>query len=355
MTGSAQVRYRPRRLTTARVVMAAVFAVGAIGSVGTALAASANAGPARAGASGGRTSPRVGPAGAATPRGWAAVSYRRAELSVPRLWLVESRDDLFCMPKTPGMIFAGTRPGFPAEQHCALTASLAWIRPAGHIPAGIGHRKPTAVIRGIPVYRQHSGPHSVVYLVPKLSVRVGASGRLARRVLGTLTRSPLAVVLRKGPAGKVPASWTWHRFGGVRFATPPAWDSRHARQWATCGTGVTPQSLLLIDATKPPAALACPFPIPTAAAEQAQSGLTVVTGKFAARSVSGRFTRCQVKSDVRICLSSVTGHGGIDSTVLIFSVSRPHRHPKTFLLLGLAGTGTRARTIFDSVAIARHP
>lgn len=335
MTGSARVRHYPRGLTTGSVVIAAAFTVAAIGSVGTAVAAS----------------PRAAIAGSATPRGWAAVSYRRAELSVPRLWLVESRGDLVCMPKTPGMVFTGTRPGFPANQHCRLTSRLAWIRPAGPIPAGIRHRKPTAVIRGIPVYRQHSGPHSTVYLVPKLSVRVGASGPLARRVLGTLARSPLAVVLRHGPASKVPASWTWHQFGGVSFATPHGWSSRRTHQWATCGTGVIPQSLLLIDATKPPAALPCPFPIPTAAQEQAQPGLTVVTGKFAARSVSERFTRCQVKHDVRICLSSVTGHGGIDSTVLIFSVSRPHQHPKTFLLLGLAGTGVRARTVFNSVKI----
>jgi hypothetical protein len=42
-------------------------------------------------------------------------------------------------------------------------------------------------------------------------------GPLARRVLATLTRSPLSVVLRRGPAGPVPAHWIWHRFGSVEF------------------------------------------------------------------------------------------------------------------------------------------
>lgn len=289
-----------------------------------------------------------------TPHGWAPVPFRQAELSVPRLWFVESAGEHFCFPKTPGMIFAGVRPGFPHGQSCHLTENLAWIRPAGQIPKGIGHRKPTTVINGIPVYRLHSGPHAVVYLVPKLDVRVGARGRLAGRVLGTLTWSPLATVLGHGPAGMVPAHWTRHHFGGVRFATPRSWTSRHSDQWATCGTGVSTATLQLVDATKPPAALPCPFPIPTAAGLRAQSGLTVVTGKFAAKSVSERFVRCQVTHDQRICLSSVTGDGGLDSAVLIFSVSRPHGHPGTFFVLGVTGSGRTARAVFDSVQLARH-
>jgi hypothetical protein len=94
------------------------------------------------------------------------------------------------------MIFAGTRPGFPEGMGCRLTASLAWIVPAGRIPPGIGHRRPTAVIHGIPAYELRSGPGSVLYLVPELGVRAGARGPLARRVLATLTWSPLAVAAR---------------------------------------------------------------------------------------------------------------------------------------------------------------
>ena len=180
------------------------------------------------------------------------------------------------------MIFAGARPGFPEGMGCRLTASLAWIVPAGPIPPGIGQRRPTAVIHGIPVYELRSGPGSVLYLVPGLGVRAGARGPLARRVLATLTWSPLAVVLRRGRAGPVPASWAWHRFGGVRFAAPRSWSLQRDNQWATCGTGLVPRSLLLIDATLPPLALPCPYPFPTAAAEQARPGLTVVTGKYAA-------------------------------------------------------------------------
>src|SRR5262249_51343219 len=129
------------------------------------------------------------------------------------------------------------------------------------------------------------------------------------------------------------------------------WKVRHENQWATCGTGVVPRSLLLINATRPPLALPCPAPFPTAAAEQARPGLTVVTGRYAAQSVAEDFPECQRRHGVQICLSSITGQGGFDSGVLIFSVSRPHQHATTFFLLGLWGTGAGARTVFASARI----
>jgi hypothetical protein len=173
-------------------------------------------------------------------------------------------------------------------------------------------------------------------------------------VLDTLTRSPLSVVLRRGPAGPVPASWIWYRSRGVRFAAPRSWSLQREHQWATCGTGLVPRRLLLIDAARPPARLPCPAPFPTAAAEQARPGLTVVTGKYAATSVGEDFAACRVQRGVRICLSSVTGLGGFSSGVLIFSASRPHRSPAAFFLLGLCGSGARARAILGSVMVAGH-
>ncbi len=114
-----------------------------------------------------------------------------------------------------------------------------------------------------------------------------------------------------------------------------------------------PRSLLLITATKPPLLLPCPYPFPTATADQAQPGLTVVTGKYAAESVGQNYIRCLVRHGVRICLASVTGQGGFFGGVLIFTVSPPHRHAPTFFLLGLSGSGARARVIFGSIRAAR--
>jgi hypothetical protein len=356
MTGRQQDTRRTRHGRRAAAAGAAVAAV-VLGLACSALASprampaasSAAAGISRIGHPAGRFS-----GGSGAPAGWVPVPFRRAQLSVPGLWLVESPQQVWCAPQSRGMIFAGGKPGIPKGAGCGLTASLAWIRPAGHIPPGLRHRRPSAVIHGIPVYRLPGGQGSVRYLVPELGVRAGARGPLARRVLATLTWSPLSVVLRPGLARPVPASWIWHRSGGVRFAVPRSWSLQRTNQWATCGTGLVPRSLLVIDATRPPARLPCPAPFPAAAAEQARPGLTVVTGKYAARSVAADFVRCRVRRGARICLSSVTGQGGSPGGVLIFSVSRPNRHEATFFLLGLSGSGARARAIFGSITVARH-
>jgi hypothetical protein len=352
MTGRQQGTRRSWRGWRAAAI-AATVAAAVIGLVSTALASSRPAAPASSvGISG--TGQAVGPLTdvSGTPAGWSPVPYESAQLSVPgSSWLVESSQQLSCgFPQVTGMIFAGVKPAIPKDFGCDVTASLAWILPAGQIPKGIKHRKPTAVINGIPVYRLPSVKGTTAYLVPELGVRVGARGKLAARVLATLTRSPLSVVLRRGPAAPVPAGWTWRQFGGVRFATP-SWSLQSENQWSTCGTGLQPSSLLLIDATKPPLYLPCPLEIPTAVADQAQPGLTVVTGKYAAQSVGESYASCQSRGGVRICLSSVTGQGGFLSGVLIFSVSRP-KHATTFFLLGLAGSGASARAVFDSIRAA---
>jgi len=342
MTTRGQRRQGTGRGWRAAAIGLAVAAMTAatIGPVGSALAAPR---PATAAAS----------AASATPAGWAPVPYQRAQLSVPGSWLVEAPQQLSCgYPPNSGMIFVGLKPAIPGGYGCGLTASLAWILPAGKIPAGLSRRKPSAVIHDIPVYRLTSAKGTLAYLVPELGVRIGGRGKLAARVLATLTRSPLDVVLGRGPAARVPVGWTWRRFGGLAFATPRAWGKQGEDQWASCGTGIWPSTLLLIDATKPPLYLPCPLQFPTAAADQAEPGLTVVTGKYAGASVGQSYGRCQSRGGVRICLSSTTGQGGLAAGALIFSVARPHR-PATYFLLGLSGSGAAARAVFDSIGLRR--
>jgi hypothetical protein len=287
----------------------------------------------------------------ATPAGWSPVPYQQAQLSVPGSWLVEAPQQLQCgLGDYDGMIFTGVTPGFPEGWSCGVAANLAWILPAGKIPKGLAHRKPAAVVHGIRVYRLTSAKGSTAYLVPELGVRIAARGRLAARVLATLTRSPLDVVLRPSSAARVPAGWTWRQFGGLAFATPRSWSLHSEDQWATCGTGLWPSALLLVDATKPPMYLPCPLQLQNAGNDAAEPGLVAVTGKYAAESVGESYGRCQSRRGVRICLSSVTGQGGLSAGVLIFSVTRPHR-AATYFLLGLSGSGASARAVFDSIGI----
>jgi hypothetical protein len=281
-------------------------------------------------------------------RGLAAVPFQRAQLSVPGNWFVESPTQFMCADGHEGLIFAGLEPRFPKSVGChRLPASFAWIIPGRHVAPA--HRKPTLVIAGYPVYRLPSAKKSVLYLVPKLGVRIGAHGPQARQILSTLRQSPLGAVLASGPAGRVPASWERHDFGGVKFASPRGWHTEHENVWETCGTGVDPRSLALINAKKPPIALPCPFPLPFAKALAAVPGLTVVTGKFAAQSVAESYRHCLARDGARICLSTEAGVGGFHGAVLNLSVSRPHHHAKTFILLGMSGTGAQARAIFDSI------
>jgi len=326
-------------------VAAAALAAAVIGPVSGALAAAQTAAPA---ASSAAKAPAV-----RTPTGWAAVSYRNAELSVPGAWLVEAPQQFWCgFGQSNAMIFAGTAPAVPKGEDCGLTANLAWIVPAGKIPKGLTGRKPSAVINGIPVYRVPSAKGSTAYLVPELGVRVGARGKLAARVLATLTRSPLDVVVSRGPATKVPAGWTWRQFAGLWFATPRSWGLEREDQWATCGTGLWTNKLLLVDATKPPLGLPCPLSIPTASADEAVPGLVVVTGKYAAQSVGESYRSCQTRGGVKICLSTMTGQGGLPAGVLNLTVTKPH-HAPAYFLLGLFGAGSTARAVFDSIGLHR--
>jgi hypothetical protein len=285
---------------------------------------------------------------AASLRGLVGIPFQRAQLSVPGNWFVESPNGFMCADGHEGLIFAGLKPRLPKDVGChRLPARFAWIIPGSHVAPA--HRKPTLVIAGFPVYRLPSARKSVLYLVPKLGVRIGAHGPKARQVLSTLRESPLGVVLAHGPAGRVPAGWGRHDFGGVKFDSPRGWQTERKNVWETCGTGVEPRSLTLINAKKPPVPIPCPAPWPIAKALAAVPGLTVVTGKFAAQSVAESFRHCLTRDGARICLSTQTGVGGFGSSVLIFSVSRPHHHAKTFILLGLSATGAQARAIFDSI------
>ncbi len=200
MTGREQGRWQRRRGWRAAAI-AATVAAAVIGLVSTALASPWSTAAASSAARTGSTRQADGPLAdvSSTPAGWSPVPYQSAQLSVPQSWLVESPQQLFCgFPQVTGMIFVGFKPGDPEGFGCSLTASLAWILPAGKLPKGISHRKPTAVIHGIPVYRLTSGKGTAAYLVPELGVRVGARGKLAARIIATLTRSPLSVVLRRG-------------------------------------------------------------------------------------------------------------------------------------------------------------
>jgi hypothetical protein len=96
----------------------------------------------------------------------------------------------------------------------------------------------------------------------------------------------------------------------------------------------------------------CPLQLPFADVDEAEPGLVAVTGKYAAESVGESYGRCQSRRGVRICLSSITGQGGLSAGALIFSVIRPG-HAATYFVLGLPGSGANARAVLDSIGLHR--
>ena len=103
----------------------------ALASPGAAPAAQAAPGIGRSGLGGalliGDPAPRAGRS---------PVPFRRAQLSVPGSWLVQSPGQFWCAPRSRGMIFAGGRPAVPKGR--AAASPRAW---PGSGPPGTSRRE----------------------------------------------------------------------------------------------------------------------------------------------------------------------------------------------------------------------
>lgn len=242
------------------------------------------------------------------------------------------------------MVFVGA---VPTERHfremgCGLTASVAAIEAA---PRRVAVRRPATSVNGIGVV-PISGAHGYRgYLVPSLHVRMMARGPLAIRVLATLTRSPLSVVLAGGRPLTVPHTWSWRDFGGLRFAVPASWRIEHDALWGGCSIGIAASTVRLSAASKF-AAYGCPLVQPDVGMLAARPGIVVGTGRFAVQNArDGQKVSCALQHGMRICILR-PGRGSAVLTLLVY----PHRAGRPVLVeIGLAGNGMTARTIYESI------
>jgi hypothetical protein len=281
-----------------------------------------------------------------TPAGWALVSYGDAQISVPRDWQVTSR--LVCGRTVPGYLVLG-------DASTTLRVRNARCRQSANVAAILPHQidrgqswSPTRVINGIPVVRVSTAqvPRGLVsYLAPTLHALVTARGPLASRVLATLTRSPLSVVLAAGPLSSVPGGWRWHVFGGIRFAAPASWQLTRSTTWGSCfGAFSMDPGTVTLSAAVRVLALSCPampdlvrlWPLPQA---------VIVGAGRVARLDASQYDGCRILHHLRACYSaSIHNDGLLDVAVFV-----PGRHRPTIVEIGLAGSGATARTIFDSI------
>ena len=295
--------------------------------------------------SGGPVSPRAGVPltdTAATPSGWVPVAYGDAQISVPADWNVATRPVCGRVGLGGYVILgrASTRLGV-RNPRCRQAPNMVAILPLPRSSTSVV--RPTGMINGIAVARVPSARGYISYLVPRLHARVTARGPLAGRVLATLTRSPLSVVLAPGRDSPVPRRWTWRDFGGIRFAAPAGWRLEHSGIWVGCPRELPPAAVTLINATKG-VVVSCADVIPIAGSLTARPGVVVAAGPYANSDVP-RGSPCRTLHGLLACHAEAIYLGG----QLNVSVYVLGRHRPTVVAIGLAGNGAIARTIFDSI------
>jgi hypothetical protein len=290
----------------------------------------------------GRGVPAADPA--VTPKGWAPVAYGAAQISVPASWLVTSM--LECGRRIPGYVVTGNAATnlIARNPRCRQTPNRAAIllEPGRRKKPG---RSPDEIngIGVMPVYLViPSQPQPVSYYVSSLHALVTASGPLAKRIIATLTRSPQSVVLGPGPRLRVPRSWRWHNFGGIRFAAPGDWGLVRNGRYA-CPFGLAPKAVVLIPAGNHEMPR-CGVHLGTAGLLAAMFGVSAVATTAPGQGTPG-FGHCAHVQGLRLCYSAPPFSGG----VLDVLASAPEHRRATLLRIGLAGTGLIPRTIVESI------
>jgi hypothetical protein len=198
--------------------------------------------------------------------------------------------------------------------------------------------------------------------VPALGISLYFFGRVDRRVLDTLTRSPRAVAL--GRSGAPPVSTLWRRvtFAGVSFAVPATWAVSHTPD-AASGAPIcsdqsdlttTPPSVVLSTDALPGPIFSCllepndqrPFRQQLGVVVNTKAGTSVANSGY---SVSLQRLNCRLQASLRLCVDPLANAGILEFSAL------PTSHPgatAASVELGLAGSGLVDRTIFDSFRAA---
>jgi hypothetical protein len=282
-----------------------------------------------------------------TPSGWAPVMIGTAQISVPRTWLLNASGQMGCAgPRS--IVFAGGSPrqwaALMKKVHCPMPGNSAMITlDSGSVPRH-GPEPAIAAINGIQVAGGMSGRGGLSYLAPELHVRVTAHGPLARKIVGTLTRSPLAVMLERGPLLPVPGNWRWYEFAGVRFAAPGAWPLHRDDAWGDGCSPVVPRRLVFVRTARVPDVPGCGSDYDTAGQAAATLGVVAGSGPEAIVPRLGGGSRCRRLHGLRVCIPDPD----TISQRVTLTVWVPRRRP-VIVEIGLAGNGVIPRTIFDSI------
>ncbi len=277
---------------------------------------------------------------AATPQGWLPVDLGDAQLSVPGDWGLVSDGESACLD-APGAVILGAGSWCPAGIGVSGPPSprTVSLRSAGPQSVVADDGPPSRVIRGIPVYAPGVAP---VYAVPALHVTIDLTGPVPPEVLSSLTYSPRAVVLARGPRSPVSSSWRWVRFEGLRFAVPPTWSVDRVGSPPGCVFPPDAPNRVTL-ATGPPSGIDCPPRLPDLRSAQPVAAMEIVNQASPVGS-SLRQPACpgqRQAGGLRVCIDSSATGSTLDATL---STARS----TVTVLLGLWGSGVQARTILGS-------
>ena len=282
----------------------------------------------------------------ATPAGWSPVAYQSGQISVPSGWFIENLG-MECGQHDAGRVFIDESTRLDPTL-CGRADNVVTIRPAGF--RAIPHHHP-ATVNDVTVelgWSAHS--NHVTFLARALGLDITATGPLAQRVLGTITHSPLSVVLNSTGLS-APTRWQHVSFGGLHLAVPQRWLMQRVSSWGGgCGYGLTGE-LLLLSSAQTLSVVSCPAPSSTAAFEAGSSGMVVGAGPHIDEPARG--ATCLERNRLRICIDSPPIRNGHPTdrrlNVLTAHVYLPDGHPPIEIQIGLGGSGLTAALIFGSL------
>jgi hypothetical protein len=281
-----------------------------------------------------------------TPRGWVPVDYGDAQVSVPSTWQVSH--GYTCATPERGTVQLGlslVSPGCPTQQPRVLIAPLLT---SSH-SVRHGH---TIRVNHLTLYVGPSaGVSGYTYFAPALHVEITTA---ATSVLETLTFSPRAVVLSKGPAPQVPRTWRWLDFGGLRFAVPSSWPVDRGAGEFTCyldwqvvfSTFAGPGTAVILSTdTQQDVTFNCPAEVVPRHIPAPTNGFRLDLRRRAHDIAYS--SHCLDIHGLRVCPSGTWNYSVLFAAVHVPSGTKP-----VFLMLGMADNGRVARTVLQSLRAA---
>jgi hypothetical protein len=275
------------------------------------------------------------------------LSLGSVQLSVPSTWFVED-PGYVCADNQQGMVFINEPPMLPNDSGCKLAANVVELSTVpDKVPPGYHH----TVINAIPAAERSTGSgRDMTETVRALGTEVTAKGPLARRVIATLTGSPLSVVLASS-VSSAPSGWRHVDFGGLSFSVPGQWAIQRVDWWGGCPYNITSGTLLLSTA-KYDSFPGCPAPPETAGYLAGRPGMVLFAGPKVPAAPAG--VKCLTRNRLRICIDppppSAGGFSpGRELDLLTARVTVPHQTTVDPVEIGLRGPGILPLDVFGSI------